>query len=144
MAVVSGTAYWASITQPNTTFEPVWTVNLVLDDPEKLEYFRTNGFTVKPLSKDDATESVVFKRKVTNNKGEPNKQPKLVNLAKEPISVLIGNGSKVNVQYNEWEADNKYGHFKGLDLKGVQVVDLVEYGSADGDEFDNLDDDSEF
>ena len=32
MAVLEGTAYWASIKQPNTRFEPVYTVNLVVDD----------------------------------------------------------------------------------------------------------------
>ena len=32
MAILEGTAYWASITTPNTTFEPVYTVNLVVDD----------------------------------------------------------------------------------------------------------------
>ena len=29
--IVEGTAYWASIKTPNTTFEPVYTVNLVVD-----------------------------------------------------------------------------------------------------------------
>ena len=144
MAVVSGTAYWASITQPNTTFKPVWTINLVPDDPEQLEYFRTNGFKVKPVSKTDPTESVVISRKVHGANGRVNEQPKLVNSAKEPINVLVGNGSKVNVQYKEYEGSNKYGPYKGLELKGVQVIDLVEFGDADGAEFDNLDDDSEF
>ena len=32
MAILEGTAYWASITTPNTTFDPVYTVNLVVDD----------------------------------------------------------------------------------------------------------------
>ena len=32
MALVEGVAYWASVTTPNTTFQPVYTVNLVVDD----------------------------------------------------------------------------------------------------------------
>ena len=32
MAILEGTAYWASITTPNTRFEPVYTVNVVVDD----------------------------------------------------------------------------------------------------------------
>ncbi len=30
--IVDGTAYWASIKEPNTTFEPMYTVNLVVDE----------------------------------------------------------------------------------------------------------------
>ena len=32
MAILQGTAYWAAVTTPNTTFEPVYTVNLVVDE----------------------------------------------------------------------------------------------------------------
>ena len=32
MAVLEGKAYWASVTTPNTTFEPVYTVDLVVGD----------------------------------------------------------------------------------------------------------------
>lgn len=35
MALVSGTAYWASITTPNTRFDPVYSIDLVVD--EKLQ-----------------------------------------------------------------------------------------------------------
>ena len=30
--IVEGTAYWASVRQPNTTFEPMYTINLVVDE----------------------------------------------------------------------------------------------------------------
>ena len=32
MALVEGLAYWASVTTPNTKFEPVYSVNLLVDD----------------------------------------------------------------------------------------------------------------
>ena len=32
MALVEGVAYWASVTTPNTTYQPVYTVNLVVDE----------------------------------------------------------------------------------------------------------------
>ena len=32
MPVVTGTAYWASVLTPNTNYEPVYTVNLVVPD----------------------------------------------------------------------------------------------------------------
>ena len=31
MAILEGKAYWASVTTPNTTYEPVYTVDLVVD-----------------------------------------------------------------------------------------------------------------
>ena len=48
MAIVSGTAYWASVTTPNTTYEPVYTVNLVVDE-ETASDFRAKGYAVKDM-----------------------------------------------------------------------------------------------
>ena len=49
MAVVSGKAYWASVTSPNTTFEPVYTVDLVVDD-KTADDFQARGYKVKELT----------------------------------------------------------------------------------------------
>ena len=70
--------------------------------------------------------------------------PKLVDENKLPIDVLVGNGSRVRVQYNEWETSNKFGDFKGLDFQAMQVIDLISYKSADGEEFDSLEGGEEF
>ena len=44
------------------------------------------------------------------------------------IDIAIGNGSDVIVMYKEWETNHaKFGKFKGLDLAGLQVVQLQEY-----------------
>ena len=48
MAVQEGTAYWASIKTPNTRFEPVFTINLVVDD-ETANDFASRGHTIKQL-----------------------------------------------------------------------------------------------
>ena len=48
--------------------------------------------------------------------------------------MAVGNGSKVRVQFNEYSGEGKYGPYQGLDLQAVQVVDLIEYRSADGEE----------
>ncbi len=32
MAQVEGTAYWASLTRPNEKFEPMWRIDLAVDD----------------------------------------------------------------------------------------------------------------
>ena len=32
MTVVKGKAYWASVQQPNTTYEPEWAIDILVDD----------------------------------------------------------------------------------------------------------------
>ena len=132
MAILSGTAYWASVTTPNTTFEPVYTVNLVVDE-ETAESFRSKGHTIKDM---DEGPALVIKRKVNGPNGMIRSAPKLVDSAKNPIDERIGNGSEVKVQYKEWESVWKGKTFKGLDFQAMQVIDLVSVGSVDGGEFD--------
>jgi hypothetical protein len=132
MAIVSGTAYWASVTTPNTTYEPVYTVNLVVDD-ETAESFKSKGYSVKDM---DEGQALVIKRKVNGPNGMVRQAPKLVDSAKNPLDERVGNGSKVKVQYKEWESVWKGKTFKGLDFQAMQVLDLVTVGDVDGGEFD--------
>ncbi len=131
MAILEGTAYWASITTPNTTFEPVYTVNVVVDD-ETANDFASRGHTVKQM---DEGPALIMKRKVNGPKGMIRPAPRLFDKDKQEISTAVGNGSQVRVQFNEydWEYAGKQG--KGIDLQAVQVLNLVEYRNGDGDEF---------
>ena len=52
MAIVEGTGYWVSATSPNTTFEPVYTVDLVIED-SVADDFENRGFRVKDLVVND-------------------------------------------------------------------------------------------
>ncbi len=45
MATIEGKAYWASVAQPNTKFEPVYTVDLVVDDKIAND-FAARGFKI--------------------------------------------------------------------------------------------------
>ena len=146
MAIQEGRAYWASITSPNTRYEPVYTIDLVLDD-EVADKFESDGYRVKTLIVNDEVvgRSINIKRKVNKANGNGmNKVPLLLDKNKVPMDELIGNGSLVKVQYNEWETENKFGKFKGLDLQAVQVLDLVPYKSGDGDEFEAIEGGEEF
>jgi hypothetical protein len=150
MAVLEGKAYWASVTTPNTTFEPVYTVDLVVAD-DVANDFQARGFKVKDLSiKDESGGStpigraITIKRKVNGPNGMVRNAPKLFDKNKEPLDTIVGNGSTVKVQYNEWETDNKYGSFKGLDFQAMQVLDLVSLKSQDGSELDPFGDGEEF
>tara|TARA_X000001382_G_scaffold94948_1_gene69410 strand:- start:3271 stop:3684 length:414 start_codon:yes stop_codon:yes gene_type:complete len=130
MAVQEGTAYWASIKTPNTRFEPVFTINLVVDD-ETANDFASRGHTIKQL---DEGPSIVIKRKVNGPNGMVRPAPRLLDADKQEVNYSVGNGSKVKVQFNEYEGENKFGPYTGLDLQAVQVLDLVEYRSEDGAE----------
>ena len=139
MAIVEGVAMWASVTTPNTTYTPVYTVNLVVDE-EVANDFRSRGFTVKDM---DEGPALVIKRKVNGKNGQVNSAPKLLDRNKEPLNASVGNGSKVRVQYKEWESTWNGTLYKGLDFQAMQVLELVEYASPDGAEFDVLDSDDD-
>ena len=145
MAIQEGIAYWASVTTPNTKYEPVYTVDLVVEDSVADDFIST-GFKVKDIELGDEKvgRAVTIKRKVNGPNGMVRNAPKLVDENKLPIDVLVGNGSRVRVQYNEWETSNKFGDFKGLDFQAMQVIDLVSYKSQDGEEFDSLEGGEEF
>jgi len=132
MPVVSGTAYWASVTQPNTTYDPVYSVNLVVDSKTAKD-FESRGFSVKEM---DEGPALVIKRKVNGPNGMVRSAPKLFDAAKREINCLVGNGSKVKVQYKEWESNYKGTNHKGLDFMAMQVIDLVSYANQPGDEFE--------
>mgnify|MGYP003134178705 FL=1 len=130
MAVVNGTAYWASIKTPNTKFEPVYTINLVVDE-DTANDFASRGHKIKQM---DEGPSIVIKRKVNGPNGMVRTAPRLLDAEKNEVNYSVGNGSKVRVQFNEYEGENKYGPYTGLDLQAVQVLDLVEYRAEDGAE----------
>ena len=135
MALVEGVAYWASVTIPNTTYQPVYTVNLVVSD-DVAKDFQSRGFTVKDM---DEGPALLIKRKVNGPNGMVRSAPKLLDKNKQPLNVSVGNGSKVRVQYKEWESTWNGTLYKGLDFQAMQVLELVEYSSPDGAEFDIVD-----
>ena len=136
--IVNGTAYWASIKTPNTTFEPMYTINLVVDQATA-DDFTGRGHTVKQM---DEGPALVIKRKVNGPNGMVRNAPRLIDQNKQDINLAVGNGSQVRVQCSEyeWEYAGKSG--KSLDLQAVQVIELVEYKAEDGSEF--FDDNEEF
>ncbi len=129
--IIDGTAYWASIKTPNTTFEPVFTVNLVVSQ-DVADDFASKGHTVKQM---DEGPALIIKRKVNGPNGMVRNAPRLLDQNKQDVNLAVGNGSKVRVQCNEyeWEYAGKEG--KSLDLQAVQIIDLVEYKAEDGSEF---------
>tara|TARA_R110000868_G_scaffold16376_3_gene73640 strand:+ start:2315 stop:2773 length:459 start_codon:yes stop_codon:yes gene_type:complete len=128
MAQVEGTAYWASLSRPNEKFEPMWRIDLALDDDTAAQ-FAKEGFTLGETTIDgDTVKNIIkFKRKVSKNNGDKNQPPMVVDGAKKPLDKIVGNGSKVVVMYKSYDWNYKGKTGKGLDLQAVQVKDLVEY-----------------
>lgn len=139
MAVIEGKAYWSFVTTPNTKFTPAYSVNLVVDD-STADSFRDRGFTVKDMEEGPA---LIIKRKVDGKDGMVRQAPKLFDKSKREIDVNVGNGSHVKVQYKEWDTKWNGQVFKGLDFQAMQVLNLVEYNSPDGSEFDIEDGDGD-
>ena len=130
MAILEGSVKWASITTPNTKFEPVYTVDLIVDE-ETANDFASRGHKVK---QHDEGPALVIKRKVNGPNGMIRPAPRLLDASKQEINTAVGNVSKVRVQYNEYSGEGKFGPYTGLDLQAVQVIDLVPYKGADGEE----------
>ena len=131
MPVQEGVAYWASVTTPNTRFEPKYTVNLVVDE-ETAQAFKDRGFTVKDM---DEGPALIIRRNVNGPNGMIRKAPKLFDRQKNLLDINIGNGSRVKVQFKEWEVNRSGQTFKGLDFQALQVLDLIEF-STDGSELE--------
>ena len=128
MAQVEGTAYWASLTRPNEKFEPMWRIDLAVDDNTATDLAK-EGITLGETVIDGNTikNVVKFKRKVSKANGDKNQPPSLVDGQKQPIDKIVGNGSKVVVMYKSYDWNYKGKTGKGLDLQAVQVKNLVEY-----------------
>ena len=61
MSVYEGMAMWASITTPNTRFEPKYTINLVVDD-ETASQLKSEGYNVKDM---EEGPTITIKRNVS-------------------------------------------------------------------------------
>ena len=127
------TAMWANITTPNTRFEPKYSIDLVVDN-DTAQSLKKEGFNVKFDKEEGPT--ITIKRNVNGPNGMIRKAPKLLDGSKNEMDCLVGNVSKVKVQARPWEMTRNGQDFKGLELQAVQVIDLVQYSSGDGDEFD--------
>ena len=137
MSVIKGSAYWASIVSPNTTFDSdgVWSIDVGNLDKKNLEVAKNDGLEIKNKG-DDRGDFVTVKRKVRRKDGSMNKAPEVKDAQKRTmINTLIGNGSEVNVLYStyEWEFKGRSG--VSADLRAIQVTNLVPYNvDADADE----------
>lgn len=144
MPILSGVAHWAKVTgAPQAGYDGVtkeWSIDVSLDEAG-VQAFKDAGVAKRIKNKDDDRgDFVTFKRKEYKFDGETKNEPiRIVDAKKNPWpqDTLIGNGSKVNINYSINET--RYGLHPTL--LAIQVVDLVEYKGGGGDDFDVVGDD---
>jgi len=127
---ITGKCHYASITEPNTKFDPVWSIQVEVDDANRSTIEGAN----LPINNkgDDRGDFVTIKRKVMRKDGTQ-RQPPIVKDSENNLwnGKLIANGSTVNVKAIpfDWEYAGKSG--VSADLAAVQVVNFIEYTSGE-------------
>jgi hypothetical protein len=129
---ISGKCHYASIIEPNTKFEPVWSIQVEVNDDNRA-VIEKSGLPINNKD-DDRGDFVTIKRKVLRPDGTQRAAPFVKDSQNSPWNgKLIANGSTVNVKATpyEWNYAGKSG--VSADLAAVQVVDFIEYMSSDPD-----------
>jgi|TARA_R100001530_G_C4320355_1_gene155533 hypothetical protein len=132
---LTGKCHYACIIEPNTKFDPVWSIQIEVDDDNR-PTIEDAGLPINNKG-DDRNDFVTIKRKVMRKDGT-SRRPPIVKDSQNNLwnDKLIGNGSVVNVKAVpfEWDYAGKTG--VSADLAAVQVVDLIEYAGSGVGDFD--------
>ena len=102
MGVINGTAYWASVTIPNTTYneDGEWKIDVCNLSESTVANLIADGLEDRIKNKDDERgDFISLKRQVKNQRtGQANSAPDVMDAQKRPlVNTLVGNGSIVNV-----------------------------------------------
>lgn len=135
--IEEGIAYWVSALKPNDTFDPPTYQCTLVVDKETAAKYEADGHKIKEI---DEQPALFFKKYYRKPDGSTNLPVRVMDAAKNPFDQPIGNGSKINVQFEPKVIENKYGTFPWLDLQAIQVLEHVPYNDGSLDEFDVLDD----
>ena len=114
--IIQGRCRWASVSSPNTKFNPIYSIEVEIPMDTYNDYLE-QGFPVK----EDVGFYMAIKRRFKKGK------PLLFDHNKNPTTVMIGNGSLVRVQYQEYEFENVYGMHRGFELEAVQILELMRH-----------------
>jgi len=143
MPVVRGTAYWASVTAPNTKFEPCWTVDLLLDKKtaqainsacEELKDSKKDKLPVFKLDEEKGGYLVKIKQRCTFSNGKGANPPKVVMEDGTKYTNNVGNGSDISILYNIVRTEFKGQGYVSLFLRGVKIHNLVKFAAEEEEE----------
>jgi hypothetical protein len=130
---ITGKCHYASITEPNTKFDPVWSIQVEVNDDNR-EVVEKSGLKVANKG-DERGDFVTIKRKVHRKDGSQRNAPLVMDSQNNRWNndKKIANGSTVNVKAipYEWDYAGKSGI--SADLAAVQIVDFIEYSGNQQD-----------
>ena len=130
---ITGKCHYASITEPNTKFDPVWSIQVEVNDDNR-EVVEKSGLKVANKG-DERGDFVTIKRKVHRKDGTERNAPLVMDSQNNRWNndTKIANGSTVNVKAipYEWDYAGKSG--VSADLAAVQIVDFIEYSGNQQD-----------
>jgi len=129
---ISGKCHYASITEPNTKYEPVWSIQVEVNDDNR-STIESAGLTINNKS-DERGDFVTIKRKLFRKDGSQRTPPGVKDSQNNPWNgKLIANGSTVNVKAVPFDWNHSGNSGRSADLSAVQVVDFIEYKREDQD-----------
>lgn len=146
MSVIKAKIHWLKAIEPDTKFEPVWTVCLELT-PSQIKKINIEAKAVFSKAKEikvrDIENSInkmwQIRKPVMMASGDQANPPKVVDRHNKAIGPeiikTIGNETLANVMYSVFEYNNKFGNNVSYRFEGLQVVSLVKY---EVEEFDDL------
>ena len=121
---ITGKCHYASITEPNTKFDPVWSIQVEVNDDNRSTIEGAN----LPISNkgDDRGDFVTIKRKVLRKDGSQ-RHPPIVKDSENNLwnGKLIANGSTVNVKAIPFDWNYAGNSGVSADLAAVQVVNFI-------------------
>ena len=130
---ITGKCHYASITEPNTKFDPVWSIQVEINDDNR-EVVEKSGLKVANKG-DERGDFVTIKRKVHRKDGTQRNAPLVMDSQNNRWNneKKIANGSTVNVKAipYEWDYAGKSGI--SADLAAIQIVDFIEYSGNQQD-----------
>lgn len=139
--------WWAKVQSPDKKYH-CWSVDIVVDKKQAVEFKKAaeefyaslpdakgKGRLPKVTLDEDVMNGYVIKarRNIKKANGADNPPPKVVDAANEPFDKLIGNDSVADVMYKFYPWNNAFGKGVGVDLVGLQVLELVPYEGKGGD-----------
>lgn len=148
--IITGKAFWAKVRTPSKEAPDKYTMNVSVDDVTA-EMLEGKGIKVKTEAESGRDEKrgfyvgtendrgnyVTLKQSVYKKDGTLMAKPLVIDGKKNPVpeSVLIGNGSSVNVQTSvfDWSKNGKKG--RSLNLGTIQLKTLVKYQQNRLDDF---------
>lgn len=122
-----GESMYAQVYKPNPYGR--FQIDVILKDADQLKKAESLGMTIKD-DKYDGQSYVTLTRNAKDSNGETIDSIPVTDTNGKPVEELVGNGSKVVVQFKLFPYDNKYG--KGLAARffEVKVIDLVPYEAS--------------